>query len=105
MGDPVTAGMTEEVVTTVVEIATVSVETGVEVLEMEVGFGVDVFGTGVDFGRFVFVGGFPEGLLLCCTSPTPDLACTGMERKLVSISIPISIDIGNHVNFDVVISN
>jgi len=105
VGNPTPADVTEEVVTTVVEIAAVLVGFGVEVFGTGVALGTDVFGTDVDFGLCVLVGGFPAGSLLCCTSPASDLACTGMERKLISTSIPISIDMGNNVNFDVGISN
>lgn len=102
---PVPARMAEEVGTTVVAMATVFVGLGVAVFETGVDFGTDVLGAEVAFaGRLVFVGGFPAGSPLCCTSPASDLACTGMERKLVSTSIPISIDMGNHVSFDVGIS-
>jgi len=104
IGNPVPTGVTEEVVTIIVEMATVFVGFGVEVFGTGVALGMDVFGTDVDFGLRVFVGGFPAGLPLCCTSPTSDLACAGTERILVSTSIPINIVMGIHVNFDVGIS-
>lgn len=85
----------------VIETATVIPGWGVAVFGADVLFGTTVFGTVVDFTRLVFVGGFPAGLPLCCTSPAPDLACTGMERKLVRTSSPIRIVMGINENFDV----